>query len=89
MGQILNPKPILVLDHISQNETKRVFLHHLVKSIFIKERKIHREEETVRGIPSEYVDPPHLEHLLHGRRIFYGGSLNGLNLFGEGSDFLL
>ncbi len=89
MGQILDPKPILVFDHISQNEAKRVFFHHLVKPIFVKRGKFRREEEAVGGVLSEYGDPPHLEHPLHGRGVFYGSGLGGFNLLGEGSDFLL
>jgi hypothetical protein len=89
MGQILDAKPILIFDHISQDETKRVFLHHLVKPKFVKEGKIRREEQAVGGILSEYVDSPHFEHLLHRRRIFCGSGLDGFNFFGEGSDFLL
>jgi hypothetical protein len=89
MGQILDAKPILEFDHISQNETERVFLHHLVKSSFIKRRKVRREEETCCGIFSKDLYPPHPEHLLHRRRVFYRSGLDGFNLFGEGTDFLL
>jgi hypothetical protein len=88
MGQILNAKPILVFDHISQNETKRVFLHHLVKSSLIKGGEIRREEETFSGIFSKDFYPPHPENFLHRRRVFYRSGLDGFNLFGEGSDFL-
>jgi hypothetical protein len=89
MGQVLDAKPILVFDHISQNETKRVFFHHLVKSSFVKRGKIRREEETFSRIFSKYLDSPHPEHLLHGRRVFDRSGLDGFNLFGEGTDFLL
>jgi hypothetical protein len=89
MGQILNPKPILVFDHISENEAKRVFFHHLIKPILVKRGKLRREEQAVGGILSKYGDPPHLEHPLHGRRVFDGSGPGGFNLFGEGSDFFL
>ena len=89
MGQVPDAELLLVFDHISQNKTKRVFLHHLVESILVERRKIRGEEETGSGILSEYVDPSHLEHFLHRSKVFCGGSLDGFNLLGQGSDFLL
>jgi hypothetical protein len=88
VGQILDAKPILVFDHISQNETKRVSLHHLVKLSFIKKRKVWRKEETFSGILSEYFDSSHFEHLFHWRRVIDRNGLDGFNLSAELSDFL-
>ena len=88
MGQILDTKPILVFNHISQNESKRVFFHHLVKLSFINRGQIWRKEETVCGILSKDPYPPHPEYPLHPRRVFYRSSFDGFNLFVEGSDFL-
>jgi hypothetical protein len=88
-GQILDAKPILVFDHISQNETKRISLHHLVETGFVKRRKIGREEQAVGGILPEYLDPPHLEHLLHWRRLFRKSGFDGFDLFRERPYFLL
>jgi hypothetical protein len=88
MGQIPGSEPLLVFDHISQNETKGVFLHHLVKPTSIERRKIRREKKTGNGILPEYLDSPRSEHFLHKSGVFYGSNLQGFNLFGQGSDFL-
>jgi len=57
VGQILDVKPILVFDHIPQDKTKGIFLHHLVKSSLMKREKIGREEEAIRRILSEELYP--------------------------------
>jgi hypothetical protein len=41
------------------------------------------------GIFSKDTYPPHPQHLLHKRRVFYRSGLDGFNLFAELLDFLL
>jgi hypothetical protein len=70
VGQLLDAEPILVFDHIPQDETKGVFLHHLVKASFVRRREFRREEEPFCWVLSEDIDPSHLKHPLHREWIF-------------------
>jgi hypothetical protein len=88
VGQILDVKPILVFDHIPQDKTKGIFLHHLVKSSLMKREKIGREEEAIRRILSEELYPPHPQHRLHRGGILQGDGLDRFDLFGEVLNFL-
>ena len=89
MGQILDAKPILMFDHISQYETKGVSLHHLVKLGFVKRDEVWRKEEPICRILSEDLYSPHLEHFLNRGRIFYRSIFDRFNLFGKVLDFPL
>ena len=65
MGQVLDAKPILMLDHIPYDKTEGIFLHHLVKPRFIIRGELWREEEPFCWVLSEDIKPSHLKHPLH------------------------
>jgi hypothetical protein len=65
MGQVLDAKPILMLDHIPYDKTKGIFLHHLVKPSLARRGEFRREEESFCWVLSEDIDPSRLKHPLH------------------------
>ncbi len=79
----------MVFDHIPQYKAKGVFFHHLVKSTFLKRGDIGREEESVFGILTEDLHPPHFEQPLHRGRIFYEDGFHRFNRLVEALNFFL
>jgi hypothetical protein len=69
MSQILDVKSFLMLDHISQDETKRILLHHLVKPSSVHGRKVRGEEKLLSGIPPKKLNPSRQEHPFHRRGV--------------------
>ena len=76
MSQILDVKPFLMLDHISQDETKRILLHHLVKPSSVHGGKVRGEEKLLSGIAPEKLNPSRQEHPFHRRGVVTKGRLD-------------
>jgi len=80
MSQILDVKPFLMLDHISQDETKRILLHHLVKPSSVHGGKVRGEEKLLSGISPEKLNPSRQEHPFHRRGVVTRGRLDRFDL---------
>ena len=80
MSQILDVKSFLMLDHISQDEAKGIFFHHLVKPSSVREWKARGEEELFCRIPAENPDASREEHPFHRRGVVKRGSLDRFDL---------
>jgi hypothetical protein len=83
MNQILDVKSFLMLDHISQDEAKGIFFHHLVKPSSVREWKARGEEKLFCRIPAENPDASREEHPFHRRGVVKRGSLDRFDLLGK------